>query len=292
VLCLSGIAGDLVVCGWLYPRAARWILDRHDIRGRAGTTLLKSLGESDDEEEASTEEEADEKRRVIDHLELPSRRIYSLDLRAHDLASIYIEEIQRIAAELRTQTIDLTNGEFGLRNGESHDSASIPHSAIHNPNSIARRWYPVIDLSRCTNCLECIDFCLFGVYGIDAQETILVEQPDNCRQGCPACSRVCPENAIIFPQHKSPTIAGSSEIGGTAKIDLSQLFGAPDPGAPGGEKSHEVAARERNEQLLLAGREPVGLDAAIPKRQPAHDRAEQPRDELDRLMDSLDELDL
>ena len=39
-------------------------------------------------------------------------------------------------------------------------------------------------------------------------ETILVEQPDNCRKGCPACSRVCPENAIIFPQHKTPAIAG------------------------------------------------------------------------------------
>ena len=73
----------------------------------------------------------------------------------------------------------------------------------------ARRWYPVIDFSRCTNCMECIDFCLFGVYGVDRTETILVEQPDNCRKGCPACSRVCPENAIIFPQHKTPAIAGS-----------------------------------------------------------------------------------
>ncbi len=86
---------------------------------------------------------------------------------------------------------------------------------------------PVIDFSRCTNCMECIDFCLFGVYGIDQQETILVEQPDNCRKGCPACSRVCPENAIIFPQHKTPVIAGDPSIGGEMKIDLSQLFGKP-----------------------------------------------------------------
>ena len=28
MLCLSGISGDLVVCSWLFPRAARWILDR------------------------------------------------------------------------------------------------------------------------------------------------------------------------------------------------------------------------------------------------------------------------
>ncbi len=74
-----------------------------------------------------------------------------------------------------------------------------------------RRWYPVIDFSRCcTNCMECIDFCLFGVYGVDGAQTILVEQPDNCRKGCPACSRVCPSNAIMFPQHKTPAIAGAS----------------------------------------------------------------------------------
>jgi len=306
MLCLSGIAGDLVVCSWLYPRAARWILARHNIRGREGTTLLQTLGEGDDEQEETRSDgeadnqENDDQPRVIDRLELPSRRIYCLDLRTYDSASIYMEEIQRIAAELQTPVVELTTGnngqanaERGIRNAESRDSPlPNPNSAIRNPQSIARRWYPVIDLSRCTNCLECIDFCLFGVYGIDAQETILVEQPDNCRQGCPACSRVCPENAILFPQHKTPTIAGSAEIGGTVKIDLSQLFGAPDPGAPGGEKSHEVAARERDEQLLLAGREPVGMDVGMPKRQAADDLAEHPKDDLDRLIDSVDELNL
>src|SRR4029079_13015602 len=117
-----------------------------------------------------------------------------------------------------------------------------------------RRWYPVIDYSRCTNCMECIDFCLFGVYGVDRVETILGEQPDNCRKGCPACSRVCPENAIIFPQHKTPAIAGSAEVSAGLKIYLSQLFGAPEQGA----SAVEVAARERDEQLLLAGRDAVG----------------------------------
>src|SRR6202022_4623007 len=110
-----------------------------------------------------------------------------------------------------------------------------------------RRWYPVIDYSRCTNCLECLDFCLFGVYGVGSAETILVEQPDNCRKGCPACSRVCPENAIIFPQHKTPAIAGSPDgSAGGLKIDLSKLFGAPD--------AMEVAVIERDVELVAAGR--------------------------------------
>lgn len=304
MLCLTGIGGDVVVCSWLFPRAAHWVLDRNGIRGREGVSLLKSLGE--DEEDVAAKEETDEdKPRVIDQLDLPSRRVYCLDLRAYDTASVFLEEIGRIAEELKTPTVELTgwiNGNpkpeqmerYLSANGNGKASPASP--PVAEPTVIdedsARRWYPVIDLSRCTNCLECIDFCLFGVYGIDARETILVEQPDNCRLGCPACSRVCPENAIIFPQHKTPTIAGSPEVAGNLKIDLSLLFGAPDPGAPGAEKATEVAAHERDEQLLLAGREAVGIEVGMPKRHSAAESQHEPKDDLDRLIDSLDDLDL
>ncbi len=27
-------------------------------------------------------------------------------------------------------------------------------------------WFPVIDYDRCTNCMQCLSFCLFGVYGV------------------------------------------------------------------------------------------------------------------------------
>ena len=63
------------------------------------------------------------------------------------------------------------------------------------------------------------------------------------------------------------------------------------PGAPGAEKATEVAARERNEQLLLAGREAVGVEVGMPKRHAARQGPEQSKDKLDKLMDSLDELD-
>ena len=108
--------------------------------------------------------------------------------------------------------------------------------------------------------MECIDFCLFGVYGIDQTDTILVEQADNCRKGCPACSRVCPENAILFPQHKTPAIAGSADVFAALKIDLSKLFGAPEGDAV------DVAVRERDEQLMLAGREVVGDVVGLSRR--------------------------
>lgn len=306
MLCLSGISGDVVVCSWLFPRAARWILDRNKICGHEGVSLLKSLGESDEDEEVDEGQEDEPKDRVIDRRELPPRKIYALDLRAYDSASVYLEEIQRIAGELSTPTVELTSWINGTpkpeqmerylapTNGNGEAQTTKPEAQAPNfiDEDAARRWYPVIDFSRCTNCLECIDFCLFGVYGIDGQETILVEQPDNCRQGCPACSRVCPENAIIFPQHKTPTIAGSPEVGANLKIDLSQLFGAPDPGTPGAATAVEVAARERDEQLLMAGREAVGLEVGIPKRHEEKPAESQPQDDLDRLMDSLDELDL
>ena len=150
-----------------------------------------------------------------------------------------------------------------------------------------RRWYPVIDFSRCTNCMECIDFCLFGVYGVDSAETIVVEQADNCRKGCPACSRVCPQNAIIFPQHKTPAIAGAPVDAGGLKIDLSKLFGAPESD----EDAADVAARERDEQLILAGRPAVGNASGLQDRL-AQTPPAAASDELDQLLDELDSLDL
>lgn len=274
MLALQNVAGDLIVCAWLFPRAARWTLDRHGVRGQEGVTLLRAAGEEDEDDEEA-ESQADDKPRVIETRDAPKRKIYCLDLRAHHSAQPYIDEIKRIAAEAATQTVSLAEG---------IDAAPPAPKVVEE--SPSRRWYPVIDYSRCTNCMECVDFCLFGVYGLDRAETILVEQPDNCRKGCPACSRVCPENAIIFPQHKTPTIAGSNDMAaGGIKIDLSQLFGAP-----ADEDPLKTAARERDEQLLLAGRDAVGLSVGVPKRQA--NQPDQPKDELDDLIDQLDELEL
>ncbi|HEX5103340.1 MAG TPA: ferredoxin family protein, partial [Pirellulaceae bacterium] len=302
MLALRGIMGNMIVVSWLYDRAARWTLDRFGIRGKEGLTTIKAADDEEDEDENSEEAAAADKERVADTREVPNRRIYCLDLRVHASAAPYLEEVKRIARENSMQVVGL-----GLDNwiggspkpeqleryiSPTNDTAlgppveikSNPQSAIRIPQSddAARRWYPVIDYSRCTNCMECIDFCLFGVYGVDKVETILVEQPDNCRKGCPACSRVCPENAIIFPQHKTPTIAGAPVVAGSLKIDLSKLFGAPETG----ESAEQAAIRERDEQLLLAGRAAVGDSVGLPKRHA--DRPAEPKDELDSLIDALD----
>lgn len=272
VLCLSGIHGDLIVVSWLYPRAAHWTLDRHGIHGRMGTALLV---QEEDPGEAETYEQVEETSgggAPDQRREVPDRTIYCLDLRSHPGATPYVEEIKRIATELATETVSLSGME----------PAAKPSEKPPTPQRPTRRWYPVIDYHRCTNCLECIDFCLFGVYGVDGMESILVEQPDNCRQGCPACSRVCPENAIIFPQHKTPNIAGNMEQADSLKIDLSQLFGAPE--AVG------LATQERDEQLVLAGRQAVGLSVGIAKRQ--QEKPAKAPDAFDKLINQLDAMDL
>ena len=308
MLCLQSVPGDMVLLSWLYPRAAHWTLDRNGIFGRVGASLLLADEEEDDDQEMD-EEAADEKHRVADDRPKPNRTIYCVDLRARNDAAEFIEEVRRITAETSVQpvSIDLMSWIKGqpkaeqldrylhAGNGNGNASPAVETQAPSSPassddstspaanrvdESTVRRWYPVIDYSRCTNCLECLDFCLFGVYGISAAEAILVEQPDNCRKGCPACSRVCPENAIIFPQHKSPAIAGSpnGEAGGL-KIDLSKLFGAPD--------ALELAVRERDVELVAVGKDAVGMTVGIPKRQ--DEKPDRPKDDLDRLMDQLDD---
>jgi NAD-dependent dihydropyrimidine dehydrogenase PreA subunit len=68
-------------------------------------------------------------------------------------------------------------------------------------------WFPVIDYDRCTACRQCYGFCLFGVYEL-ANGQVRVGKPANCKYGCPACARICPAGAIIFPKHQSDVISG------------------------------------------------------------------------------------
>lgn len=280
LLALEGIRGPMVVLSWHYPRAAFWTLAQLGIRGEFGRTLL--VAEAEDGDDLEEQEEADdEAAAATSEVESPAiasgkdRPIYCIDLRATDSVADYLEEIERIRREATTKVVAL-----GIVSNLTEDSGGGQEADLEVPASAPpprRRWYPVIDYERCTNCMECIDFCLFGVYGVDAAEQILVEQPDNCRKGCPACSRVCPENAIIFPQHKSPAIAGGAVGDSGLKIDLSLLFGAP--------SAQEVAARERDEQLILAGRSPVS-------QQQERDARAAERNELDDMLDELDALEL
>ena len=69
-------------------------------------------------------------------------------------------------------------------------------------------WFPVIDYARCTGCKQCLSFCPFGVYSRSAEDGVEVTSPRNCKNNCPACARICPQMAIIFPKFKQGPISG------------------------------------------------------------------------------------
>jgi Pyruvate/2-oxoacid:ferredoxin oxidoreductase delta subunit len=111
------------------------------------------------------------------------------------------------------------------------DQAEAARAQFGAPSpGVWKPWFPVIDYDRCTNCMQCLSFCLFGVYGVDNEKRIQVQNNDNCKTNCPACSRVCPEAAIMFPKYKAGPINGDivsdSDLNREKmKIDISALLG-------------------------------------------------------------------
>ncbi len=98
------------------------------------------------------------------------------------------------------------------------------------PSRAWKPWFPVIDFSRCTNCMQCLSFCLFNVYSATPEGKITVQNENNCKTDCPACSRVCPEVAIMFPKYKAGPINGdivnSDDVRREGmKVDISALLG-------------------------------------------------------------------
>lgn len=248
---MRALTGPLAALAWLYPRAIHWTLHQRGIKGRFGETQLDRGMKP-----AAPENAAD----------APPRTLWSLGLRDGDTAAMHLAELQRILRDLRAIT-PVTPGSSAAV--ESKIQSRVRETCEANPKSkiLPPRWYPVIDFARCNHCMECIDFCLFGVYGVDDDARLVVESPDNCKPGCPACSRVCPQNAILFPMHRAPSIAGAPGAGPDArKLDLSELFGAP--------AAAQLAADERAAALARP------------------DKATKPKDDLDKLMDALDDAKL
>jgi Pyruvate/2-oxoacid:ferredoxin oxidoreductase delta subunit len=287
-LFLESVTGDMVVLAWMFPRAAFWVLDRDGIKGHYGESQLKPPGPNDEDDEDGEASPA----KGIGALNLPDRHIYCLDLRDFNSHQPFVDEVRRIVGECRERqeakdreraAANPALVELGVNLPSAKPQAAFaPEQLLEAPG---RRWYPVIDYSRCTNCMECIDFCLFGVYGVDQYDRIAVESQDNCKRGCPACSRVCPEQAIMFPDYKTAAIAGAP-VGAVSalKIDLTKLFGGD------AKDALQQAVLERDQELVKDGRDAVGMSVGIPKRQEG--KPQGPKDDLDKLMDSLDALEI
>ena len=90
-------------------------------------------------------------------------------------------------------------------------------------------WFPVVDYNLCSGCMQCLSFCLFGVYDVDDDGKLAAVSPDKCKTNCPACARVCPDGAIIFPKYSSEPINGGEirrdlSSPATQKVDIHTLI--------------------------------------------------------------------
>ncbi|MCZ7644250.1 MAG: ferredoxin family protein [Planctomycetota bacterium] len=233
---LREVAGDLVFIGWHYPRALKWILARQglEVNGKA-------------------------------------RALHCLDAREGEPAEL-AARVEKILAGTSSAVVAAPPKQDSPADGLTPKQRGVlAEQALPNPENaeLSARWYPVVDYDACTNCMECLDFCLFGVYGVDPAGTLRVTNQDECRSDCPACARVCPVGAIVFPKYvTNATIAGGEDDGerGSLKLDLSKIFGKP--------KARHQAALERDRELLKAGRKPASAD------------------KVDKLSDEFDKLDL
>lgn len=132
---------------------------------------------------------------------------------------------------------------FNMRNSDSKtilsailgDEPSDNNDPVHDNIEKAANeewlpWFPVIDYDRCSRCAQCFNFCLFGVYERNSDGTIRVVAPANCKTFCPACARICPEAAIMFPKISEEPINGSEisdeqSLKSQIKINVNEILG-------------------------------------------------------------------
>jgi Pyruvate/2-oxoacid:ferredoxin oxidoreductase delta subunit len=162
------------------------------------------------------------------------------------------------------------------------------------------RWYPVVDGSRCINCGHCLQFCLFGVYALDADGRVRVQNPDQCKNGCPACSRICPQGAIMFPLHdRDEAIAGAP--GKFVALDAAarRMFytrtqqPCPQCGQKAGRKSQSPKdgplCPECGGRLPEGTQPPASADSPSPETTRPANNVKPAFDDLDLLVDQLDQ---
>ncbi len=191
-------------------------------------------------------------------------------------------------------------GEFGAAGADPAALAdAIQRGRDDSPRAGAavwKPWFPVIDYSRCTNCMQCLSFCLFDVYGVSAESKIQVQHQSNCKTDCPACSRVCPEVAIMFPKYRHGPINGdevnADDVRREAmKVDISALLGGDvyallrDRSVKAKsrfskERDDDRALKERQNCLIALQREldvPAEVLAALPSAEAIRAKAEAAR---------------
>jgi NAD-dependent dihydropyrimidine dehydrogenase PreA subunit len=125
-------------------------------------------------------------------------------------------------------------------------------------------WYPVIDYDRCTGCRQCLSFCPFGVYS-EAKGQVRVSVPQNCKNNCPACARLCPQVAIMFPKLPDAPLNGDT----VQQVDIDRVQRALTE-QDGDEGLHEILARRK----LRAAYRKLERNAEASGREPSQEELE------------------
>jgi NAD-dependent dihydropyrimidine dehydrogenase PreA subunit len=107
----------------------------------------------------------------------------------------------------------------------------------------------VIDYDRCRNCKQCLNFCLFGVYQLSEEGKVEVRKPAGCKTNCPACARMCPQKAIIFPKYAEAPINGDVGAGPCAGPTET---GQPQGVAPTGDIYNKIRQRSAGRKRFSA----------------------------------------
>jgi NAD-dependent dihydropyrimidine dehydrogenase PreA subunit len=154
-----------------------------------------------------------------------------------DVASVPASAVTLVLGRFEQQAPATPDSKVRMRNVEGLPAADVlslvdqvrEEAAAPIPGKW-KPWFPVIDYKRCTNCMQCLSFCLFDVYGVSPEGKIQVQNQSNCKTDCPACSRVCPEVAILFPKYRHGPIHGGEvhedDLRREAmKVDISALLG-------------------------------------------------------------------
>ena len=63
---------------------------------------------------------------------------------------------------------------------------------------MAKKWYPVIDITTCIECGTCSDLCEHGVYDKSKSPIPKVINPEGCIDHCHGCGNKCPVGAIRY----------------------------------------------------------------------------------------------
>jgi Pyruvate/2-oxoacid:ferredoxin oxidoreductase delta subunit len=131
--------------------------------------------------------------------------------------------------DLRAETAEGACARLGV--AAAADEAAAPGPAAPGRDGDWVPWFPVIDFDRCRNCRQCLNFCLFGVYGSAADGRVRVQEPAACKTHCPACARICPEAAIIFPKAGEAPINGEEirdeeAVRAAVRVNVKQILGS------------------------------------------------------------------